>query len=161
MILYPLSRAFSLRNLVLEYGWGRVNIHSQEFSPFSRPVETWRQFGWLRMVLTRCASSERGWHARSRGECVGSLVGRSGAIKRTVECWLGKREFRSLTSKGNTEPLCTEIKRADREVSWGGSCSLTTSQRGAASGQVSWRGFSGMHRVLTCWMLARAPASPA
>ena len=48
---------------------------------------------------------------------MGSLVGRSGAIKRTVECWLGKRESRSSTSKENTEPLYTEVKRANREVS--------------------------------------------
>ena len=83
MILHPPSRAFSLRNLVLEYEWGRVFLVGMRldslsineiiwlFSPLSRPVETWRQFGWLRMVCTRCASSKRGWYARGRGKCRG------------------------------------------------------------------------------------------
>ena len=34
-------------------------------------------------------------------------------------------------------------------------------QQGAANGQDSWGCFSGMHRALGGWMLARAPASPA
>ena len=63
-------RTLSLRNLILGYECGRVfpaglgldspsrDATNSVSSRFSRSIETPRRFGWLRIVLTRCASSE-------------------------------------------------------------------------------------------------------
>ena len=78
----------------------------------------------------------------------------------------GRREAQSSTSQGSAEPLCAILKGANREVSEEklisdhGLFSFYEGQQGAVNGQDSWD-FSGIHRALDGWVLARAPASPA
>ena len=57
----------------------------------------------------------RWWHVRGRGQVAESLV----ALYRvgTHQLRQGWRVARSSTSQWSTEPLCTRIKGANREVS--------------------------------------------
>ena len=78
----------------------------------------------------------------------------------------GRKAARSPTSQGNAEPLCTRIKGANWEGSEGKDdlitvCFLPTrADKERRTGKI--RGaFSGMHRALGGWMLARAPVSSA
>ena len=77
-----------------------------------------------------------------------------------------RRAARSSTSQGRAEPLCARITGLNREVSEGklmsdhGLISSFDGHKERRTGKI--RGsFSGMHRVLDGWMLARAPASSA
>ena len=74
---------------------------------------------------------------------------------------LGRRRIRGVLN-----PCARELKARtgrflrEKLISDHGLFSSFEGRRGAANGQDSW-GFSGMHRALDGWMLARAPASPA
>ena len=151
-------------------------------SGFSPSVETRRWFGWLRMVFTRCTSSELQFRVlrevitRDRGNC----RGKPGRAQQHAQAYhstfyltskhqirRGRRVAQSLTSHGSSEPLCARIKGVNREVSEG-KCDLLprsvfslrgltrSGERGIFLGK-----FSDIRMALDGWMLARAPASPA
>ena len=70
------------------------------------------------------------------------------------------------TSQGSAEPLCARIKGAngkfpaEKLISDHGLFSSYMANKERQTGRI--RGaFSGMHRALDGWMLARTPASPA
>ena len=133
-----LPRAFSLRNLVSGYECGRVfpagvgpGSPSRDAANwllswrFGLPVETRRQYGWLRMVFSGVCLFRApiwwpsgGWrHARA-----GSTVAESPVVLYQVgthQIRRRQRAARSLTSQGRAEPLCARIESANREVSEG------------------------------------------
>ena len=101
-------------------------------SRFSRSGETRRSYGWLRMVSTRCASSDFqlgaprdvGGMREAAGTVAGSLVGSSNTRKRTAVQLSGestqdwaRAEGRLIVHEpwGSTEPLCARIKGANRD----------------------------------------------
>ena len=135
--MWNTSRALSLRNLVLGYECGRnfpagiepgspsrdaANLLS---SRLSRSVETWRRYGWLRMVFPgACLSRAPIWCPSGSGGTreAGSTVAKSlVALNRVSRYQIrrGRRAARSSTSQGSAEPLCARIKGANREISEG------------------------------------------
>ena len=100
-------------------------------SRFSRSFETRRRFGLLRIMFTRCASSELQFGAlrevlmvareRQGGTVAESLVRGSSTRHPASKYQIrrGRRAARSSTSQGGAEPLCARIDGANREVSEG------------------------------------------
>ena len=148
-------------------------------SQFSRSVDTRRRYGLLRMIGVHpvcffraplwCPSGGGGTR-EAGGDIVGSLRGRSSALQywvSTPQIRRGRRAAQSSTSQGSAEPLCARIKGVNREVSEGKThlwpravLFLRRPTRSGERAQLA-RRFSGMHRALDGWMLARAPASSA
>ena len=74
----------------------------------------------------------------------------------------GRRAARSPTSQGSAEPLRVRAKGAKRRFLGGKLNSDLSARVDTARRTGKIRGdFSGMHRALDGWILARAPASPA
>ena len=120
-------------------------------------------WGWCSQV---CASSELQFDGLREGggtREAGSTVAESLLALYQVgthQIRRRRRTARSSTSQGSAEPLCARSKGANREVSeyWGKSWYLRANKEQRTS---KIRGaFSGMHRTLDGWILARAPASP-
>ena len=141
-----------------------------------------RRFGWLRMMFTRCASSELQIGAlrelAARGEHYGR--GKPGRAQQHGQAFRdtlyrvsqhqirrGRRVTRSSTSQGSAEPLCARIKGANQEVSEGKAdllprvCVLATKVNNEQQTDMIGGNVSGMHRALDGWMVTRAPALPA
>ena len=139
-----ISRALSLRNLVLVYECGRVFPAGVGLDPpskdatnwlssrFGRSVEKRQRSGRLRIVFTRCASFMPQLGPPQEViicERQGALCGKPGKVQQHAQAYRdtiyrvskhpirrGQTEARSTTILESADTLCPIIKDANREV---------------------------------------------
>ena len=101
------------------------NAASWLSSPFSRSVEMQWRYGWLRMVFTRCASSELQFEALREvvvREKQGALSRKdwegTAALYRVSAYQVrgGPRAARSSTSQGSAATPCARVNGANRVI---------------------------------------------